>query len=520
LKEAEKDDFLNRLTNSIWRFFSSVTLTVILLILLALASIPGTVIEQGSPEKNLRLMTKIFGEEYAHQALDVIIRLGLLDAYHSWWFVILLFLLTLNLTICTIDRFPKTWKVIRTPMGPLEEAVLSGMPTKAELRIKGGMEKAKEAVSKAFKTAGYNLSESRTGNILNIFSEKGKYSRLGVYITHLSIILIFIGGLIGASFGFKGFLNLPEGEAYSVAILRTGFLTQAEERERNHILDAIESAFGDTLRASKILGIEPALLRSKMKRYGIRPLEFSIRCDDFEVDFYKHTDMPKEYTSWLTVIEDGKEVVKKPIEVNVPLTYKGITFYQSSYGLMPNLGHAKFVLNIRSNSGVSETRYFNFNDRFTIPGTKIEGTIKDFSPALGMDESGRPFTYAEMMNNPAVYIEFAENGKHKYSGWLLKRYPATWELPEGHTVEFKDLWGAQYTGLQVAKDPGIWVVYLGFALMSVGFIFVFFRSHKRLWATLREGKGHVIVTLAGNANKNRIAFEREFEKMVKSVTGA
>lgn len=511
-----KEDFLSRLTNSIWRFFSSVTLTVILLILLALASIPGTIIEQGSPEKNLRLMTKIFGHEYAHQALDVIIRLGLLDAYHSWWFIILLLLLSSNITICTIDRFPKTWKVIRTPMGPLEEAVLMGMPTKAELRIKGGMDKAKEAVSKVFKGYGYNLSESKMGNALHLFSEKGKYSRLGVYVTHLSIILIFIGGLIGAYFGFKGFLNIPEGEAYSVAILRAGSLTHAEEDERHHILNVIESTYGNLSKASQILGIDPALLKSKIKRYGIRPLGFSIRCDDFEVDFYGGSDMPKEYKSWLTVIEDGREVIKKAIEVNSPLTYKGITFYQSNYGLMPNLRHAKFLLNIRSNSGVSE-KYLNFNDRFTIPGTRMEGTIRDFSPALGMDQKGRPFTYAEMMNNPAVYIEFAENGKHKYSGWILKRNPSTWQLPEGHTVEFKDLWGAQYTGLQVVRDPGLGVVYLGFALMSIGFIFVFFRSHKRLWATLREGKGQVILTLAGNANKNRIAFEKEFERLVKRL---
>lgn len=512
-----KEDILTKGTNAIWKFFSSVTLTVIILILFVLASIPGTIIEQGSPEKNLQLLTRVFGEELAPKVLNIIIGLGFLDAYHSWWFIILLLLLTFNLTICTIDRFPTAWKIIKTPMGPLDDSSLMNMPIKDEIRIKGNLEKAKELVSKALKGHGYNLSEKKADKVLHLYSQKGKYSRLGVYIVHTSIIIVLIGALIGAIFGFKGFLNLPEGETYSVVIMKTGLLTQDEENEREYILNTIESASGDIVRASHVMGIEPLILKSKLKRYGIRPLGFSIRCDDFEVDFYGNSDMPKEYKSWLTVINDGKEVIRKAIQVNDPLTYKGITFYQSSYGLMPSLRHAKFILNIRSNPGISETKHLNFGDSFSIPKTDMKGIIRDFSPALGIDESGRAFTYTESMNNPAVLIEFTEKGKHKYSGWILKRYPTTWQLPEGHTVEFKDLWGAQYTGLQVRKDPGLWLVYIGFALMSVGFVPVFFSSHKKIWARLKEDKGEVIITLAGTANKNRFTFEREFRKRVKSI---
>lgn len=512
-----KEDILTKGTNAIWKFFSSVTLTVTTLILFVLASIPGTIIEQGSPEKNLQLLTKVVGEGFAPKALNIIIGLGFLDAYHSWWFVVLLLLLTSNLTICTIDRFPNTWKAIKSPMGPLDDSSLINMPIKAEIRVKGNIEKTKELVSKSLKGHGYNLSEKRVDKTLHLYSQKGKYSRLGVYVVHASIILVLTGAMIGSIFGFKGFLNLPEGETYSVVIMKTGLLTQDEENEREYILNTIESVSGDFVRVSQVMGIEPAMLKSKLKRYGIRPLGFSIRCDDFEVDFYGNSDMPKEYKSRLTVIKEGKEVIKKAIKVNDPLTYNGITFYQSSYGLMPSLRHAKFVLNIKSNSGVSETKHFNFGDKFSIPGTGMEGVIGDFSPALGIDESGRAFTYAETMNNPAVLIEFIEKGKYKYSGWILKRYPTTWNLPEGHTVEFKDLWGAQYTGLQVGRDPGLWFVYAGFALMSVGFVLAFFRSHKKLWARLKEEKGEVIITMAGTANKNRFAFEREFEKRVKSV---
>jgi len=68
-----------------------------------------------------------------------------------------------------------------------------------------------------------------------------------------------------------------------------------------------------------------------------KPLPFSVRCDDFNVTYYdlkgnKQDRFVKEYTSLLTIIENGKEVLEEKVEVNHPLHYRGIAFYQSSYG--------------------------------------------------------------------------------------------------------------------------------------------------------------------------------------------
>jgi cytochrome c biogenesis protein len=148
----------------------------------------------------------------------------------------------------------------------------------------------------------------------------------------------------------------------------------------------------------------------------------------------------------------------------------------------------------------------------------MEGTIRDFSPALSFDKQGRPFTYAEMMNNPAVFIDFKEGGKEKYSGWILKRYPTTSKLPEGHIVEFIDLWGVQYTGLQVRKDPGVWIVYLGCIVMSIGLFIAFFMSHRKLWVRIAEEKNNTKVIIGATTNKNRAAFERKITKMTTLIS--
>ena len=155
-----------------------------------------------------------------------------------------------------------------------------------------------------------------------------------------------------------------------------------------------------------------------------------------------------------------------------------------------------------------------FGESFTIPGTSIEGTIKDYSPALSFDQQGRAFTFSEVTNNPAVFIDFKEGGKEKYAGWILKRYPETWRTPEGHTVQFIDLWGVQYTGLQVRQDPGVWIVYLGSIVMTLGLFIAFFMSHRKLWVRIVEDKGNTRIYVGASANKNRAALEGKIEKMI------
>ncbi|HDO21616.1 MAG TPA: hypothetical protein ENG86_02010, partial [Nitrospirae bacterium] len=111
------------------------------------------------------------------------------------------------------------------------------------------------------------------------------------------------------------------------------------------------------------------------------------------------------------------------------------------------------------------------------------------------------------------------SGKKLYSGWLLKRYPQTWDLPEGNRVEFIDYWGAQYTGLQVRKDPGVWLVYLGCLIMSAGLYSAFFVSHKKIWvALLPDGKKGSKILIAATVNKNRLSFERNIDKLTSILT--
>ena len=113
-----------------------------------------------------------------------------------------------------------------------------------------------------------------------------------------------------------------------------------------------------------------------------------MRCDDFDVSFYPDSDRPKEYKSWLTVIEHGKEVMKKEIEVNSPLTFNGITFYQSSFGFEPNR-NAVFKFTVTPSGGKAQDISAKFGEPFVVQGTNLTGVVADFTPALGVDEKGQ-----------------------------------------------------------------------------------------------------------------------------------
>ena len=90
----------------VWNFITSVKLAIVTLIVLAVTSILGTIIEQNQPPAK-------YHQIYEDWAFALMNRINLFDMYHSWWFLALLVLFTVNLTCCTIDRFPKMLKVVR-----------------------------------------------------------------------------------------------------------------------------------------------------------------------------------------------------------------------------------------------------------------------------------------------------------------------------------------------------------------------------------------------------------------------
>jgi cytochrome c biogenesis protein len=269
------------LATQLWDFFCSLKLTLFLLIGLALTSIIGTVVQQGPQREYLATLSETKIRLYS--------ALGFFDMYHSWWFILLLYLLTLNLICCSIKRLPRVWKIVFEPVFVMDERFEKSLTSVKELKLKGSKAELKERLSSFLKAEFAEPTLTEQDGSFHLFAQKNRLCRLGVYVVHFSIIIIFIGALLGSFFGYKAYVNIPEG----------GNVTQVQGRTGKPI-----------------------------------DLGFAVRCEKFSVAFYD-TGAPKEFRSVLTVLENGQPVKgfqNVPIIVNDPLTYKGITFYQSSYG--------------------------------------------------------------------------------------------------------------------------------------------------------------------------------------------
>ena len=438
--------------DKIWGVFTSLKLVITLLLVLSVLSVIGTVIEQNKP---IQQYYNLFKPE----TVDLFAKLGLLDMYHSWWFTACLALLALNIIACTMERYPFIMRGMKKQGFVLDEKIEAGLTNVATLKYHLETETVESRITSI---VGKNFSArpvvTEAENARHFFYEKGRYTRLAFFLTHLSVLVIFIGAIAGSLFGFKGYVNINEGE----------------------LVSGVETRRGDH------------------KRFN-----FSVKCNSFQVDFYPN-GAPKDYRSDLSVIRDGKEVARKTIRVNDPLDFEGISFYQSSYGKLPEA----VTLEIKDKEGLSlGTVSAPFGRQVDIPGgAQIE--LLDFRDHFHLSDGSEA--------GPVYGVNIYSRGAPPGGIWISETRP---DMNRYGTYSFV-LKGAKfrnYTGLQVNKDPGVWLVWTGCIMLVAGIMMAFFMSHKKFWIRIgKDKKGRVEVTAGGTTNKNKHAFASEVERMVGS----
>jgi len=452
LNTSNQRSFVQRL----WDFFCSLKLTLFLLFTLAIASIIGTIIPQ-YPNIDERYWTTISsGKRALYESL------GFFDMYHSWWFLAFLTLFSINLITCSIQRLPHVFKFISEPLLTLSESQQKSW-SGDDINLTSTGEESKNRLA-AFLTAEFATPViTKVEDQYHLFAQKNPWCRLGVYVVHFSILVIFAGAMIGNIFGYKGFVGIVEGDT----------------------VDHVELRNGKTI-----------------------PLGFEVKCDQFSVTFYEmpgggQSTMPKEFKSILTVTENGQEIPDYKhvrLIVNDPMTYKGITFYQSSYGQANN----------------PDAFYFNVKDRNDDSSQQI--VLRPGIPVELAD--GRKISIVDLSENPGegltAVLASEAKGSHQPNYFkVFKDHPSLDEL-RGDRFIFS-LTGTNlkyYTGLQVNKDPGVWVVWIGCTLMCLGLCVAFFMSHKRIWIVLPDkGKARIY----GNASKNQPSFKNEFEALTEKL---
>ncbi len=440
----------------IWQFFCSVKLAVYTLVFLAITSIIGTIVLQnGTQQQYIGL--------YGEAVYNVFKVFNIDDMYHAWWFLAAIVILCINIVVCSIEKLSITWKIIfpkKIRFNPGRFRKLKNLETFSVTKDAQTLYDDYEGLLS--KNIG-NVIKEKTESGIVMYAEKGRWTRIGVYIVHLSILLLLIGALIGALFGFKANLQLDEGET------------------------------SDRVFLSK-------------NRVPIK-LDFAVRCNEFEVKFYE-TGAPELFRSNLTILEDGKESFTKDIIMNHPIRYKGINIFQSSYGSGKPSGAVLDIIR-RSDKSVTKQR-IKIGEEIQLPegqGTfKLEGFLPNFDfrgNFLGQAFAGTVTLKDKKSVQIALPLKFPTFDKMRKGAFAFV------------VTESEQKY---YTGLQVTKDPGVWYVYSGFILMIIGCWITFFMSHQSVFIEIEKtDASRSEISISGTSNRNNQGMKLKINKIVKKL---
>jgi cytochrome c biogenesis protein len=545
--------FLHNLKPILLRL-GSMPLAITLLVVLALASVIGTVLLQNQEQND-------YLQQFGPVWYWVFRSLGLFDMYHTWWFLTLLGALMVSLSVCLWRNVPRMLKEMRSRKITLSDNAMKHMQHVQHIDVKGGDAQA-IADTAAASLKGWETLHDAAGETIYVRADKGRFHKWGYILVHSAILIILIGGWMSVHFGFRGNMAVPEGE-------KAGEISFTQGTGTGHL-----------------------------------KMPFEVRCNSFTIDFYP-TGMPKEFRSNLTIIDNGKEALTSDIIVNKPIYYKGVRIYQASFG--DGGSSVKLKLFRMDGSHKVDTIESRVYDTYT---DKETGVTMQFTGFRGhnienMAEAGKPKNYEDLgpsvdfilrgpglkpvkirsflnpfyMNgeNRGSFMQVSLSGDDKefqpFPLWVDFSNPKEWNLYEafiGHLQKadlsrpqanlnafkaaLKDVYGNErpdnlqqigmrtlqgvqtlsqlpwpfipvlddyeqvyYTGLQLTQDPGMNVVWIGSALLVIGLCIMFYVSHRKLWLVVRPRGSGIRLSVAGLSNRNPMVFTREFNELLSSI---
>ncbi|MCL4535789.1 MAG: cytochrome c biogenesis protein ResB [Bacteroidetes bacterium] len=454
--------------DALWSLLSSLRLALVLILLLAAATLAGTLLVQAPPYvvqnpavfpqwlETLRpkygIFTSVFG------------MLGLFNVFSSPLFATLLGVLGLNVIICTLDRWPRLWRTYAHPPVEVSEGYFDQAKLSADLTASStDLQAAASQVESALRSHGYRVRSSQAEDSVSLYADRFAWSRFGTFFNHAGLVLVLLGAVMGGMLGFRdNSFVLPEGTTMPVG-------------------------------------------------HGT---DLALYLDSFAEESYP-TGQPKDYWSEVILFNGDTEVARKTIRVNDPLVYKldplgfnEVRFHQSFFGNAIDLEIEDESGNAIYNGSVPLAYT---SDSF---GGRPLGELDLYHQGFIVQVIGRIAGQVDPVVEPGetlVLIYNSNTGKAVDMGKLTMREP---KKLGGLNITFKR--ERQFSGFQVVSDPGTRVVWLACAFIVLGIISVFYFPARRLRVRcVREGNRMRI--RMGGSTERYVSYEEEFRKLTNAV---
>jgi cytochrome c biogenesis protein len=489
---ASTSETLYRSLVGVWRTLRSMRTALILLLVVAVASIFGSLVPQIGIARPAVLRLYVDHPLLA-RLYDT---LGLFDVYGSWWFTTCYVLLLISLASCLIPRTRALRRGLGLRPQPLRQ--LEGMRHFSESTVPLAPDRALERARGVLRRRRFRVAPVEPG----LSAEKGASRETGSLLFHWSLFLLLLGVVYGKAFGFTGQATVVEGNTWTEA----------------HAAYDVPPNEGRFFRESMHAG-------------------FQVRVDDFDATF-RSSGLPEQFVSRVTVLgASGQPVERREVRVNAPLEHDGVKLYQQGYGWAP-------VIEVRQGERLLAAEPVVFITRAPEDQTAPwSGVIKlpSLEPDIGLELTLLPDPVAAIAGGPMVE---ANDPFLAFDVWVgdlrldraqsvftldttgLRRVGdgggiglgETATLENGLEITFRDL--REYTQLLVKRDPGTWIMLVAALLLVLGLLPALFSSRRRVWvrAVPADGLG-TRLQVAGFSLQRRAAFEEEFRSIAGELAG-
>jgi cytochrome c biogenesis protein len=467
-----------------WRQLTSMRTALILLLLLALAAIPGSVIPQSGVDS---LKTSRWQE--AHPDLTPIYqKLGLFSVYDSPWFSAIYILLMVSLVGCFVPRTFVYWKAMRAAPPPAPRN-LARLPDHTSYAAAGTPDEVLDAAEAELKRRRFRVVRSADA----VSAERGHLREAGNLLFHVSVLVVLVGFAVGSLFGYRGGVILVVGNGFS------NNLTQYDDFVPGSLFAPDD--------------MEP----------------FTFDVTDFEVDWLTEGPSKGQARGFVSHLEYREtptaETRDYDLKVNHPLTIGDTEVFLIGHGYAP-------VITIRDGKGEvaysGPTIFLPTDQTFRSFGvvkapdaqpTQI-GLEGEFYPTYAFTEETGPFSAFGRAANPAIsMLVYAgdlgmDSGEpqsvyqlDKANADLVRKQDGSMfrvdlapgqrtKLPQGlGTVSFDGV--QQWNKIQISRTPGKLVALAGVVLALIGLLGSLYIRPRRVWVRARPHEGKTEVEVAG-----------------------
>ena len=491
-----------------WRQLTSMRTALVLLLLLAIAAIPGSIVPQRSADPNgvIDFQSKNPG------LFDVYEKLQLFDVYSSVWFSAIYILLFISLIGCVIPRTKHHWKALRA-RPPRTPARLGRLDDHAETvrEIPEGADAEAEAVRAVdlaqaqLRKAGYRVERYDQAGVASVSAERGYARETGNLVFHAALVGVLISVGVGGGLTYTGQTVIVEGDSF-VNSLGLGYTSFNPGR------------FVDT--------------------EALPP--YSLTLDSFEVTYVPvgsaGQGMAGDFAAHLSTRQPGQDAVDKTVRVNHPIDMAGDRIYLMGNGYAP-------TITVRNPDGEvvlrEDVEFLPRDANMTSLGVvKVPDGLADqlglvgfFYPTAATLDSGAFTSVYPALVNPLLTLDvytgdlgiddgtprnvyaLDTTGMTQLTGRAIDvdslelRPGDTVDLPNGlGTITFEDAKtsGApeqvkRYVSLSIHRDVGAPFV-LAFAILALGgLLAALFIPRRRLWVKATASDDGIRIEYAGLA---------------------